>query len=122
MTLQLDHRQASMGRLPALVLLVGPRPRQCLRLVLDGENAEADGELMLDSELLQAARALAADIVVMRRLAADDTAQRHIAVKPRLARTACLGLDRETDCRRNLEGARHRESLIAGARRVERGD
>src|SRR5215472_16915289 len=122
MTLQLDHRETRMGRLPALVLLVGTRPRQRLRLVLDSENAEADGELMLDGEPLQAARAIAADIVVMRRLATDDAAERDIAVKPRLARAPRLRIDRETDRRGNLEGARHGDALIAGARRVERRD
>src|SRR5579864_2282306 len=111
-----------MGRLPALVLLVGPRSRQCLRLVLDGENAKADGELMLDGELLQAARALAADIIIMRRLAADHAAERDIPVKARLARAARLRLHRETDRRGDLERARHREALVAGARRVERRD
>ena len=34
-------------------------------------------------QILQAARALLADIVVMRRLAADDAAQRDIAVEAR---------------------------------------
>src|SRR5947208_2864970 len=111
-----------MGRFPALVLLVRPRSCQRLRLVLDGENAETHRELMLDREPLQAARALAADIVVMRGLAADDAAQRDIAVKARLARAPRLSLDGKADRRRYLEGARHSEALVAGASRIKRRD
>src|SRR5713226_6763786 len=122
MALQLDHGEAGIGGLAALVLAVDAGARQRLRLVFHRENAEADGEAVLERELLQPTRALAADIVVMRRLAADDAAERDIAVEARLARAVRLRFDGKPDRRRDLEGSRHGEALIARAGGVERGD
>src|SRR5215469_11683489 len=120
--LQLDHGKTRMGRFTALVLLVRPRPRERLRLVLDGENAEADGELMLDRKLLQTPRAFAADIIVVRRLAADDAAECDVAVKACFTRAARLGLDGKADGGGNLEGTGHGETLVARPGRIERRD
>ena len=100
-------RQA-LRRLAALVLAVDAGARQRLRLVLDGQDAEADGELLLEREVLQAARALAADIIVMRRLAADDAAERDVAVEARVARAVRLRLDGEADRRRESRTRRAR--------------
>src|SRR5262249_37396597 len=101
---QLDHGKAGARRLAALVLALGLGARQALRLVLDGEDAEADGDAVFEGEVLQPARALLADIVVMRRLAADDAAERDIAVETPLGALA-PALDGDADRCRNLEGA-----------------
>src|SRR6185437_5902273 len=77
---QLHHCKARPRRLAALVALVDPGARQRLLLVLDGKNAEADRQMVLESEALQPMRAFRADMLVMRGLAADDAAQRRIAV------------------------------------------
>src|SRR6185312_1979607 len=67
------------------VAAVGRAPGQRLRLVLAGGDAEADRQTVAAGEVLQAARALVADMVVMAGLAADHAAERDIAVElPRL--------------------------------------
>src|SRR5579859_4826152 len=119
MALQGDHRKAGPRRLAALVLLVDPSPRQGLRLVLHGEDAEADGEVMRERQLLQAARALLADVIVMRGLAPDHAAQGDEAVEARALGGSLARLHGIFDRGRDLEGARHRDALMAGARLLE---
>src|SRR6185437_9949869 len=119
--LELDHGETGARRFAALVLAVDAGARERLRLVLDGEDAEADGGAVLQRQLLQAARALAADIVVMGRLAADDAAERDIAVEA-TADIVAARLDGDADRGGYLEGAGHGEALVAGAARVERLD
>src|SRR5690348_11934513 len=122
MALQLDHGKTGIGRLASLVLAVDAGSRQRLCLVLDRQDAEADGEAVLQRQRLQAMSALATDIIIMRRLAPDDAAERDIAVETCLARALRLRRDGEADGRRYLECARNGEALIAGAGGVERGD
>src|ERR1700747_3192578 len=61
---QPDHRETGLRRLAALVALVHPRPSQRLILVLDRQDAEADGKFLFERELLQPMAALGADVLV----------------------------------------------------------
>ena len=51
---QVDQGQAGAYRLAAFVAFIDARPSQGLILVLDREDAEADGKIVLQRELLQA--------------------------------------------------------------------
>src|SRR4051812_29311285 len=78
--LQPQHGQRRLGRLAALVLLVRSGPGEGLGLVLDGEDAVADGEAV-EGERHDPARALAGDDLEMIGLAADHDAQRNEGVE-----------------------------------------
>jgi hypothetical protein len=69
-----------MRGIAALVAAVRLGARLGLLHGVDRDDAVADGELLLDRQIHQPARALAADIVVVRGLAADDAAEREEAV------------------------------------------
>ncbi len=99
------RRDTGAGRLAALVAAVGSRTHQRLRLVLDGQDAVADRKPVADREILQRARGLGADMVVMGGLAADHAAERDKPVKPPAGRGG------QRDRRRDLEGAGHRGDL-----------
>src|SRR5207248_11256900 len=75
-----NHGEAGMGRIAALVAAVDEGARLGLLDAVDGENAVADSELLVDRQIHQPARALAADVVVVCGLAAYDTAQRDEAI------------------------------------------
>src|SRR5262249_2311785 len=120
MALQSDHRKTGPYRLATLVLLVDPCPRERLGLVLHRENAETDGEVVLERQVLQPPGALLADIIVVRGLATDDTAERHETIEARALGRTLPRLDGVLDRRRDLERAGHRDALVAGARLVER--
>ncbi|KQM14595.1 hypothetical protein ASE50_08655 [Sphingomonas sp. Leaf5] len=64
-----------LGRLAALVLFVALRPRQRLRLVLDGQDAVADRHAF-EAQVHDPARALVRHDFEMIGFAADDDAQR----------------------------------------------
>src|SRR5215468_7617927 len=91
-----------MRGIAALVATIGEGTRLGLLHSVDGDDAIADRELLVHREIHQAARALAADIVVVRGLAADDAAQRNEAV---------IAAGRECNGTRNLEGARDDHAL-----------
>ena len=69
---------------PAEDVLVARVPGAFERLLhrLDGEHAEDDGHTGLQACKLQSARALARDILEMRRVPANDTAERHDGIIP----------------------------------------
>src|SRR5207253_10040212 len=73
--LQLDHRETGARCSTAVVAPVGRGAGQCLGLVLDRQNAVADREPVTSRQVLQATRALGADVVVMRGLTADHAAE-----------------------------------------------
>ena len=76
---------------------------------------------MLEDQFLHAAGALVADDIVVGGLAADDAAERQIAVE-RPALDLDRRLDRHLDGGRNLQHAGHGKALIAGARLLQRGN
>src|SRR5215468_8933880 len=121
MALQCDHRKAGMRRLAALVLLVDPGARQRLRFVLDGEDPEADGQIVRKRQLLQAARALLADVIVMRGLTSDHAAERDEAIESPALHAPPARHHSKFDRRGDLEGAGNRDALVAGARLLELG-
>ena len=108
-----DHSEARARRLAALVALGDPCAGERLRLVLDGENAEPDGKLWLRARSWMPARALLADMPIVRRLAADDAAERDVAVEMRPCAAPGRGRGK-ADRGGNLEGARHGDALIGG--------
>src|SRR4051794_35294326 len=61
------------------VALAAPGPRNRLVHVLDGEHAEAARHARQELHVHESAGALAANVVVVRRLAADDRAERRDA-------------------------------------------
>ena len=95
-----------MGGIAALVAAIRVGAGARLLDILDRDDAVADGELLLDREVHQPARALPADIVVVRGLAPDHAAQRHVTV----VGLALLGRC-QRDRARDLEGARHDDPL-----------
>jgi hypothetical protein len=103
---QRHHGEAGMGRVAALVAAM--RFGACLGLLhgVHGHDAVADRKLVPDRQIHQAARALAADIVVVRGLAADHAAQSQEAV---------VAAGGERDRAGNLERARHDHALRGGA-------
>src|SRR5260370_1734699 len=115
---EIDHGEARTRRFAALILAIDAGAQQRLRLVLDGEDTIADGGAVLQRDLLKAACALGAYIVVMRGLAANDATERDIAVEA-AADVVAAPLDGDADRRRDLESPGHREALIAGAPGVE---
>src|SRR4051794_5310480 len=113
--LDLQQRQDRLGGMAARVALVAARAGQRLLDVVDGQHAEGARDAGLQLHVLDAAGAFAADVVVVRGLAADDGAQAHDGrVAPRLRGE--LGRQRE------LIGAGHLEDVDgvgADARLVE---
>src|SRR6185295_16143868 len=97
----LERRKRGLGTLVSL------RPaRALLRLpaAVAGEDAEGDGDTRLEPGELEPARGLAGDVLEVRRVAADDAAERDDAgVAPRLCK--CHRAERE------LEGARDRHDI-----------
>ena len=79
-------RQASAASPPLFFSDPGAGPG--LLVILDGQDAVAQRHPMPAREIHQAARALAADIIVMRGLAADDAAERDEAVEGAPARSS----------------------------------
>src|SRR5439155_7268714 len=69
---QLDHRQAGRRRVAALVLAIDTGAGPGLVVVLHRENAVAQRQAVAHREILQRPRALAADVVVVGGLTADD--------------------------------------------------
>ena len=74
-----DHRQRCLGRFAALVLFAATGAGPGLGLVLDGEDAVADGEA-IEGQRHDGAGAFAGDHLEMVGFAADDAAERDIAV------------------------------------------
>src|SRR5437016_8301441 len=103
MALERDHRKAGSGGLTAFVFLIDLRPCKRLGLVLDSEDAKADREVVREREVLQAAGALLAHVVVMRGLAPNDAAQRDEAVEARARGRALASLHGIFDRSRDLE-------------------
>ena len=79
---------------------------QRLRLVLHRQNAVADRQSVADRQLLQAARTLGADMVVMCRLAADHAAERDKPLKP------VVRPRRKPDRRRDLKRTGNSDRLM----------
>src|SRR3546814_17048914 len=73
------RRDRRLGRLAALVLLVGPGARERLHLVLDRQDTVADRK-PVHRQRHQPARALAGDALEMIGFAADHAATRDIGV------------------------------------------
>src|SRR5271170_8251668 len=92
-----------------MVAALGWRAYERLRLVLDGQDAIADGQPVAHRELLQPARTLGADVIVMRGLAADHAAERHEPVKT-LARPRG-----DPNRGRNFERPGNQDALMGGA-------
>src|SRR5262249_501346 len=79
--------------------------------IFTGENTIANGEAMMNAEIHQAARALAGNDLVVRRLAANDAAEGDEAVGRAFG---------EKNSRRDLERARHAHRPTLNAGRIER--
>ena len=101
-------RQARTASPPLFFLSMRARASACASFSTV-EHAEADGEPLAQRQILEAARAFGADQIVMAGLAANDAAQRDIAVEA-VAREM-----RELDRRRNLECARHGHAFVGDA-------
>src|SRR5436305_8162514 len=120
MALERDHRKAGSGRLATFVFFLDQRPCERLGLIFDSENAKADREAVRERQVLQAAGALLAHVVIMRGLAANDAAQRDEPVEARAGGRALAGLHGIFYRSRDLECAGHHDALMAGARLIER--
>src|SRR3546814_2058579 len=79
--LHVQHREAGLRRVAALVLAVHVGARPGLLVVLAGDDAIAERQGVLAGEVLQLVGALAADVVIVRGLAADDAAEGDVAVE-----------------------------------------
>src|SRR3546814_9363622 len=79
--LPVQHREAGLRRVAALVLAAHVGARPGLLVVLAGDDAIAERQGVLAGEVLQLAGALAADVVIVRGLAADDAAEGDVAVE-----------------------------------------
>src|SRR3546814_13213518 len=104
--LHVQHREAGLRRVAALVLAVHVGARPGLLVVLAGDDAIAERQGVLAGEVLQLAGALAADVVIVRGLAADDAAEGDVAVEAVAPRAEVHRPHRHADRRRALEGAR----------------
>ncbi len=87
--MRLAISRAVVHGLAALVAGAGGRALECLLHRLDGQHAEDDGHAGLQARKLQAAGALAGDVLEMRRVAADDAAERHDRVEAARLAPAC---------------------------------
>ena len=115
--LELRHNERGAGGVGALVTFIRAGAGARLGFVLDGENAIADGELLLDRKLHQPARGFVRHQLEVVGLAPDDAAERdHAVVRPP---PAARGLDGKRNRRRNLERARHRDTVVFHARFIE---
>src|SRR5262245_11064618 len=86
MLLELHQREAGTGRIAALVAPIDARPHPRLLAAIAGEDAIAEGYGVLDGECVERRGGFARHNVVMRRLAANDAAERDAsAVPPRPA-------------------------------------
>src|SRR6185369_14591810 len=113
--LERDHGEAGLRRTTALVLLflLGAGPG--LVLVLDGDDAVADREIVVDGQIHQAPRAFLAHRVVVRGLATNDAADGDIAVEAALEASGIAGLIGELDGAGNLQRARNGDDLVGRA-------
>src|SRR3546814_9197350 len=109
--LHVQHREAGLRRVAALVLAVHVGARPGLLVVLAGDDAIAERQGVLAGEVLQLAGALAADVVIVRGLAADDAAEGDVAVEAVAPREEVHRAHRHADRRRALEGARPGDPL-----------
>ena len=91
----------------------GPRPG--LVAVLGRHHPEAERERVLAHQVLDRARALLGHELIVAGLAADDAAERDIAVEAAAQRREIERADGHLDRRGNLEHAGDRVSLVARA-------
>src|SRR5690606_30525697 len=81
LTFEGDHCQTGFGRTTAFITPIDPRPFPCLSLVLHGQDPVSDGQHEFERQHLKAVRTLLAYMVVVGRLAADHTAERHETIE-----------------------------------------
>src|SRR4051794_33512883 len=106
------HAQHGLGGVAALVALAAARARERLVHVLDGQHAERARHAGAQLDVLDAARGLGADVVVVVGLAADAAAQAGDAV-------VAAGLRRVERRERQLEGPGAPEGVVLGPRLAE---
>ncbi len=92
-----------------MVAPVGRGAGQCLGLVLDRQNAVADREAVTGRQVLQATRALGADVVVMGGLPANHAAECDEPIEP-IARPRG-----KADRRWDLERTRNLQAFVGSA-------
>src|SRR3546814_11833908 len=102
--LHVQHREAGLRRVAALVLAVHVGARPGLLVVLAGDDALAERQGVLAGEVLQLAGALAADVVIMRCLAADAAAARAVPAQAVAPRQQAHVATRNADRPRALQG------------------
>ena len=105
---------------PPLFCSADPRPRPGLLVVLDRQDAVAEGERLVDGEVHDRPRRLADDHVVVAGLPADHAAEHDEAViadEPALHR-----VERHGERRRQLQGAGHGDSFVGGTGALEHGE
>ena len=103
---------------PPLFCSATARPRPGLLVVLDRQDAVAEGERLVDGEVHDRPRRFVGDDVVMAGLAADHAAEDDEAViadDPRSIASSAIG-----ERRRDLEGAGHGDALVGRAGALER--
>src|SRR5690606_37519477 len=105
MSLQAKRFATSSRRFATLVLAFrcGAHPR--LLTVLACQHAETDRGSARHREVLHGPRGFLADQIVVAGLAADDAAERHIAVEAVAGGIPLARLHGDRDGHRNLEGA-----------------
>src|SRR5262249_4832343 len=112
--LQVDDRQAGAYRFPALIPAVRRGARQRLCLVLNRQDAVSNGDAVANRQILEPLCALGTNMVIMRRLAADHTAERDKSVE-----AAARARD-DGNRSRDLERSRNRNAFMGGADLGER--
>ena len=107
---------AASAALPPLLRSLDPRPHPGLIVVLDGEDAVAERQRLVDRKIHDRPGGFTCDDVVVGRLPADDAAQHHEAVI--VLEAAFARLERHGERRGHLQHAGHRNPFIArpGAR------
>ena len=104
--MRVEATSAGVRGIAALVAAIGEGARLRLLHVVHGDDAVADRELVVQRQIHQAACTLAADIVVVRGLAANDASQGNVAVV-----LAALLRRGQGDRAWNFEGARHMDQF-----------